>query len=173
MRRGPQPGQLTPLWRVATVLTWALVLVAWSGVWKASRELGVATWWLGPDGEPQPVVIMLLPFVVPLAMVVLLLNNLRRMPWCGLVGAALAAVLGIIDLSYVRRLGIVELVIAGAAGAVSLASFTGVYRRVAVAGPPEPEAAVTATLDPPVDAPADGPVVVELEGDGPNTDGAR
>jgi hypothetical protein len=112
-----------------------LVFVAWSGVWKASRELGVATWWLGPDGDPRPIVVTLLPFVAPLAMVLLALNNVRRLPWYGLAAAAVCAVIGIVDLSYVRRLGIAELVIAGAGAAVAIAGFGGAYRRAPVASP--------------------------------------
>jgi hypothetical protein len=126
------------MWRVATIVTWVLVFVAWSGVWKASRELGVATWWLGPDGDPQPIVVTLLPFVAPLAMVLLALNNIRWLPWYGLAAAAASAVIAIVDLSYVHRLGIVELVIAGAGAAVAVAGFGGMYRRVSVASVASP-----------------------------------
>jgi phosphoglycerol transferase MdoB-like AlkP superfamily enzyme len=150
VRRFPRPGQLTPWWRLATVATWALVLVAWSGVWKASRELGVAVWWLGPDGDPQPIFIMLLPFVVPLAMIVLALNNVRHLPWYGLAGAALMSVFGFIDLAYVRRFGLVELLIAAAAAAVAVAGFGGTYVRVG--GTDEVAAALNATPVPNADA---------------------
>ena len=69
-RRRPRAGQLTPGWRLVTGATWVMVFVAFTGVWKASRELGLATWWLGPIGEPRPVFVMLLPFLAPVAMVV-------------------------------------------------------------------------------------------------------
>jgi len=164
--RGPQPGQLTPLWRVATAAVWILAFVAWSGVWKASRELGVATWWLGPDGDPQPIVVSLLPFVPPLVMVVLALNNVRRLPLYGLLAAAVTAVIGIIDLSYVRRLAIVELVIAAAGAAVAIAGFGGTYRPAASTPPAASSATPTSDHEA---APAD----VELEGTGPNPDRPR
>jgi hypothetical protein len=134
---------------------WVLAFIAWTGVWKASRELGVATWWLGPDGDPQPVFIMLLPFVPPLVMVLLALNNVRRLPLYGLVAAAASAVIGLIDLSYVRRLAIVELAIAAAGAAVAVAGFAGMYRR------PRPQPAAAAAPE------------VELEGTGPNADRPR
>jgi hypothetical protein len=165
VRRSAKPGQLTPLWRVATVATWVMVFLAWSAVWKASRELGVATWWLGPDGDPQPIVVMLAPFAVPLVIVVLALNNVRALPWFGLAGAAALAVIGIVDLSYVRRLGVVELVIAGAGAAVAVASLAGTWRRLPVTA----EVAAAPTADEPL-AP---PVERELEGDGPNPDAPR
>jgi hypothetical protein len=129
--RGPRPGQLTPLWRIATAVVWTLAFVAWSGVWKVSRELGVATWWLGPDGDPQPIVVTLLPFVPPVVMVVLALNNVRRLPLYGSMAAGLSAAIGIVDLWYVRRLGIVEIAIAAAGAAVALAGIGGMYRRPA------------------------------------------
>jgi hypothetical protein len=144
---------------MATAAVWILVFVAWSGVWKASRELGVATWWLGPDGDPQPLFIMLLPFVAPLVMVVLALNNVRLLPIYGLVAAAGCAVIGIVDLSYVRRLAIAELAIAAAGAAVAVAGFAGTYRR------PRPAPAA-------VPAAARAPDI-ELEGTGPNADRPR
>ena len=128
------------------------MLVAWSGVWKASRELGVAVWWLGPDGDPQPIFIMLAPFVVPLAVIVLALNNVRHLPWYGLAGAALMSVFGFIDLAYVRRLGLVELLIAGAAAAVAVAGFGATFVRVSGTD----EAATTPGVTPVPDADADG-----------------
>jgi hypothetical protein len=110
---------------------WTLAFIAWSGVWKVSRELGVATWWLGPDGAPQPILVTLLPFVAPVVMVVLALNNVRRLPLYGLVAAASSAVIGIVDLWYVRRLGVVEIAIAAAGAAVAVAGIGGTYRRPA------------------------------------------
>jgi hypothetical protein len=112
-----------------------LVFVAFTAVWKSSRELGLSTWWLGPVSEPQPVVVMLLPFVAPAAMLLATLNNVRWLPWGGLVASAGTAAIGIADLDRVPRLGLVEVAIAGAAAAVSVASFGGRYRR------PEPSAA--------------------------------
>ena len=134
-RDAPAPGQLTRGWRIATGVTWGLVFVAFTAVWKSSRELGLSTWWLGPVGEPQPVVVMLLPFVAPVAMLLATLNNVRWLPWAGLVASAGTAVVGIADLDRVPRLGLVEVAIAGAAAAVSVASFGGRYRK------PEPSAA--------------------------------
>ena len=127
----PRPGQLTTGWRYATGAMWFLVFVAYCGVWKASRELGLATWWLGPVSDPQPIFVMLLPFVGPAAMVIATLANVRRLPWYGLVASAAAMLIALPDLDRVRRLGIAELAIAIAAALVSIAGFGGTYRRVA------------------------------------------
>lgn len=119
---------------------WVVVLVAWSAVWKTSRDLGLATWWLGPIGQPQPLPVLVLPFVGPAAMVALVLNNVRWLPLYGLVASAGAAVIGIVDLSYVRRLGVVELLIAACGAAVSVAGLGGTYRRPEVVTHQEPPA---------------------------------
>jgi hypothetical protein len=119
---------LTGGWRLVTAVTWGLVFIAFAAVWKVSRELGLSTWWLGPIGEPQPVFVLLLPFVAPVAMVVATLNHTRWLPIAGLVASAVTAAVGVGDLDRVLRLAIVELAIAGAAAAVSIASFAGLYR---------------------------------------------
>ena len=125
---GP-PGSSRRAGGCATGATWVLVFVAYSGVWKASRELGLATWWLGPVSEPQPIFVMLVPFVAPAAMVVATLNNVRRLPWYGLVASAVAVLIGIVDLGRVRRLGVVELAIAAAGALVSSPASAARYRR--------------------------------------------
>ena len=134
-RAGPRPGPLTFGWRVVTAVTWGLVFVAFAGVWKVSRELGLATWWLGPVGEPKPVFVLLIPFVAPAAMVIATLNNARRLPVAGLVASAATAAIAVPDLDRVFRLGLVELAIAGAGAAVSIASFAGLYRSVRADAP--------------------------------------
>ncbi len=126
---GPTAGQLTPGWRLVTGITWVLTFVAYTGVWKASRELGLSTWWLGPISAPRPVPVTLLPFVAPVVMVVATLNNARRLPFYGLAASLVGAVIGLADLPRVTRLGIVELVIAAAGAVVSVASLAGMYRK--------------------------------------------
>ena len=128
---GPRAGQLTAGWRVTVLATWVLVFLAYTAVWKASRELGLATWWLGPTAEPRPIPVLLLPFVAPVTMIIATINNSRRLPWYGLAAAAVGVAIAVGDLGTFRRLGLVELGIAVAAGAVSVASMAGRYRAVA------------------------------------------
>lgn len=110
------------------MLTWVGVVLSLAAVWNASVQLGLSTWWLGPRGDPQPRVVQLSPFVAPLLMVLATINNAR---WLGLHGLAASAVLvavGIGDIGRVGSIAATELAIAGAAAAVSVASFTGTYR---------------------------------------------
>lgn len=108
--------------------TWVGVFVAYLAVWKASEELGIATWWLGPRTSPQPVFIRLIPFLVAAVFGILASYNVRRVPVFGLVGAVLLAAIAIPDLSRSTGLAVIEFAIAGAVLLVSSASFTGAYR---------------------------------------------
>ena len=125
----PRPGQLTTAWRYATIVVWSLVIVAYCCVGVASRQLGLATWWLGPVSAQQPIFVMLLPFVAPALMIVAAIGNARRLPWYGLLASGVAVLVAVPDLDRVRRLGIVELAIAGAAALASVAGFAGTYRK--------------------------------------------
>ena len=110
------------------VATWVGVFVAYMAVWKASDELGIATWWLGPRSGPQPFVVRMIPFVVAATFGILASYNVRRMPVFGLVGSLLLAAIAVPDLSRSTGLAVIEFAIAGAALLVSAASFTGTYR---------------------------------------------
>jgi hypothetical protein len=121
-------GQLTNGWRLVTGLAWALVIVAYVAVWKTSRELGLSTWWLGPFGDPRPVFVTMLPFVAPLVMLLLVVNNSRLLPWAGLAAAAGLALIPLFDLFTVPGLALVEVAIAVAAALISAAGFAGRYR---------------------------------------------
>jgi hypothetical protein len=132
---GARPGELTRPWQVATVAMWALTMLAFVGIWKAGRELGLATWWKGPESEPQPFFVMLVPFYLPSIVGVAALSNSRWVPWLGVVAGVATALVGLRDIDDVARFGVVELAV-GVAGIVfSLASLSGRYRRPAVTAP--------------------------------------
>jgi len=126
--RPPRPGELTFAWRVALVVTWVGAALAYMAVWKASEEIGIGTWWLGPRSTPQPVVVRLVPFAVTAAFAILAGYNVRRMPWISLIGAAVLAGFAAADLSRSTGLAVAEFAIAGAVAVVSLAALTGTYR---------------------------------------------
>jgi hypothetical protein len=111
------------------VTTWVGVFIAYLAVWKASEEIGIATWWLGPRSSPQPLAIRLLPFVVAAVFGILASYNVPRMPVIGLIGSLALAAIAVPDLSRSTGLAIIEFAIAGAVLLVSVASFTGTYRQ--------------------------------------------
>ena len=111
------------------VTTWVAVFVAYLAVWKASEEIGIATWWLGPRSSPQPLAIRLLPFIVTAVFGILASYNVPRMPVIGLLGSLALAAIAVPDLWRSTGLALIEFAIAGAVLLVSAASFTGTYRQ--------------------------------------------
>jgi hypothetical protein len=131
--RAPRAGELTPAWRIAVIVAWVGALLAYLAVWKTSEEIGIATWWLGPRSNPEPMYVRLIPFAVVAGFVILAGYNLRRLPWISLGGSVVLALIAIPDLSRSGGLAAIEFAIAGAVALVSLGSFSGVYR----AAPPD------------------------------------
>jgi hypothetical protein len=119
------------------VVAWAGAFLAYMAIWKASEEIGIATWWLGPRSSPQPVVIRLIPFVVCAAGGAISSLRMRHVSLIGMIGAAVLGVIAVPDFSRVVGLAVVEVVIAAAVGLVAAASLTGRYR------PQRPHAAET------------------------------
>ena len=115
-------------WRAAVLATWILVFLAYMAVWKASEEIGIATWWLGPRSNPQPLPVRLVPFVVTAAFGALASFPVRHLPWVSLGGAGALALVALPDFGRVTGLAVVELAVAGAVALVSLAALTGRYR---------------------------------------------
>jgi hypothetical protein len=129
-RHVPRAGDLTTAWRILTGIGWLGIVVMLAATWNASRQLGLPTWWLGPLDHQRPAYIILLPFVAPAVVLTAVGNRVRYVPWIGVLGATATAAIGLGDLGRVRGLGVVELIGAAAALLVSIASFSGMYRRV-------------------------------------------
>ena len=129
--REPRVGELTPAWRIALILTWVGAFLAYLAVLKASEEIGIATWWLGPRSHPQPIPIRLIPFAVVAVFGMLAGSNVRRLPWISLAGSGVLALIAVPDLSRSSGLAAIEFAIAGAVALVSIGSFTGMYRAAA------------------------------------------
>lgn len=123
-------GQLTPGWRLAFGLGWAAVIVGLAAVWESSRVIGLSTWWLGADAEPRLLLVQLLPFYGPILVTTAAASNWRYAPYLGIIAAAAGAAVGAGDVGRVRWIAVVELVLAGAALCISVASLAGMYRPV-------------------------------------------
>lgn len=124
----PRPGELTNGWRVVMVLTWVGVVLAWSAVWSVAVQLGQSTWWLGTRASPTSPIVRLAPFVGPLVLILGAISNIRRLAWVGVAAALVFGAYGVGDLGRRANLGLIELAIATAGLAVSLAALTGTYR---------------------------------------------
>jgi hypothetical protein len=111
------------------VLAWAGVFLGLASVWKTSRTVGLATWWLGSSSDPRLVVVQVAPFVVPVALLIAAWRRVRWLPLWGALGAVLLAGVAAGDLGGFTRLSVVEFAVAGAAFLVSIASAAGLLRR--------------------------------------------
>jgi hypothetical protein len=139
-----RPGQLTPGWKMVLVCGWVGVILGFAAVWKSSWTLGFSTWWLGPESEPRFVGLLILPFVLPLAMVVLALANVRYAAFAGIVAALVTAAIGWGDIGRQDKFAAVELALAGAGFLISVACLAGLVRRPAAGADPAPAPALPA-----------------------------
>ncbi|MEI7547716.1 MAG: hypothetical protein WCK21_06625, partial [Actinomycetota bacterium] len=122
-----QPGQLLAGWGTLFWIGWLIIGGSFGAVWYSSRVTGLSTWWLGPQTEPR-VWFHLLPFLAPFTLSFLALRVTRRLPWYGIVGAAMCAAVAALDLADQPRYAAVEFALAGAGLAISIASFAGMLR---------------------------------------------
>lgn len=126
--RAQRPGELSATWRLVFVIGWVGAILGFASVWKSSRTMGLSTWWLGPSADPRSVPVQLIPFVVPVLLVVATLRYGRFLPYWGVLGSLVLGLVGVADLNRFQRLAVVELAIAGAVLLVSVASFAGILR---------------------------------------------
>ena len=105
-------------------------MVGYAAVWESSRVIGLSTWWLGADAEPRLLLIQLVPFYGPILVTIAAISNWRYTPYFGIVVAVANAAIGAGDFARVRWIAVVELVLAGAALCISVASLVGVYRPI-------------------------------------------
>jgi hypothetical protein len=123
-----RPGHLTAGWRNIIGIGWVGVLIGWAAVWKSSWTLGFSTWWLGPQSDSRFPLILVLPFILPIIVVVAALRHLRYLPYIGFVAAAGAALIAWGDVGRQNRFAIVEFALAGGGLLVSVASLAGMVR---------------------------------------------
>ena len=133
-RRAAGPGQLVPAWRVALTITWIGAFLGFAAVWKASEEIGIATWWLGPRSDPRPLLVTLVPFAITIAAGVTAAYNLPSAVWVSLAGSGGCALVGVFDISRSGGLAFVELAIAAATALVALGALSGRYRAAPAGG---------------------------------------
>ncbi|MFT3855851.1 MAG: hypothetical protein QM733_24460 [Ilumatobacteraceae bacterium] len=124
-----RPGQLTPGWKMVLICGWVGVILGFAAVWKSSWTLGFSTWWLGPQASPRFFGLLILPFLLPLGMVLLALGNVRYAAFAGIVAGLATALIGWADIGRQDKFAAVELALAGAGFLISAACLAGMARR--------------------------------------------
>lgn len=126
--RPQRAGELTTNWSTAFWLSWALVAGGFAAVWYSSRITGMATWWLGPETAPRLILISLIPFVAPIGLAVMTLMHQRWLPFWGILGAAITALVALGDIGGPARYFVIEFALAAGGLLVSVASIAGLLR---------------------------------------------
>lgn len=121
------PGSLVPWSRVANLMVWAGITVGLAMVAHSSSVTGLGTWWMGPPGHQTNVLTIMLPFLVPLGMLILVLSWSTRVPWFGILGSVLLGAVAVADISHVKGYALVEGALAVCGLVVSVASIFGRY----------------------------------------------
>lgn len=122
------PGQLTPGWRNLLIVGWIGVILGLAAVWKSSWTLGFPTWWLGPQEDPRFPPLLVLPFVLPMVVVVNAIRNTRYTAIVGIFASVVAQNIAWGDVGHQIKLAVVEFALAAAGLAISAASLAGMVR---------------------------------------------
>jgi hypothetical protein len=93
--------------------------------------MGLSVWWLGPETNPVPFFVTVIPFVMSAAAVLWTLAGRTRAPLVGVVAALATGAVAIGDISRVPGLAVVEGALALGGLLVSLAATSGVLRPAA------------------------------------------
>ncbi len=126
-------GQLTLGWGRLQLVTWLFVVGSFIAIWVSSRNIGISTWWLGPQTAPRFILLNLLPFVAPVAMCLMCQLALRWLPWFGIAAALATAAIASGDIPRVSGYAVAEFTVAAGALLASLASFAGVLHNTSAA----------------------------------------
>lgn len=113
-------------------VTWAAAFFAFAGVWKASVEIGIATWWIGPRSADQPIVVQILPFVLCVGVAVLAIYNVPRVALLSCSATVFVAAIAAFDISRSGGLAAIEFAVAALLLLVSIGSLAGTARRASV-----------------------------------------
>jgi hypothetical protein len=127
-QRQPRAGELTATWFTIVLAAWVGIALGLAAVWNSSVKVGLSAWWLGPRSAPRLILISLIPFVMPLAVVGAAAAKLKYVPILGVVASAATAAVAAGDLGRVPGIAAIEFALAGAGLLTSIAAFSGMYR---------------------------------------------
>ena len=83
--RDMKAGEISDGWRTVSLITWIGVFGALLSVAVSSRTIGRPIWWLGPAGNPAPLVFLVLPIVLTVTPIIATVWRPHQMVRVGLV----------------------------------------------------------------------------------------
>lgn len=78
-------GGISDGWRTVSLISWIGVFGALLSVAVSSRTIGRPIWWLGPSGNPAPLVFLVVPIVLTVTPIAVTMWRPRQMVRVGLV----------------------------------------------------------------------------------------
>jgi hypothetical protein len=109
-------------WRALATISWVGMLVCQLAVAITSRNIGKATWWLGPESNPQMPVVWALPFLITVAALVATQRPGRLSIVVHLVCVVLLVVVAALDVRDTPGVATVEFVVAFVALLITVVS---------------------------------------------------
>jgi hypothetical protein len=122
------PGRLTPGWQLALGAAWAGVVIGLVVISVTSDQVGLSVWWRGPQSARVGPLLMLVPFIAPIAACTVAARNMR---WAAPIGVAAALATGAVALGDIGRVpgfAAAEGLLAACGLLVSVGAFSGTYR---------------------------------------------
>jgi hypothetical protein len=131
-RRAPtalRPGDVVMGWRWVLAIGWVGIIGCLMIVAGAGEVTGRAVWWFGPDTERQSMLLMVLPFVLPVAVVVMASQGARYVVEVSALATVSVAVTAWIDRDDAPGAAAITALVALAGLLVTLAALAGRARR--------------------------------------------
>jgi len=121
MMRDPLGSSL----RIAVSASWVLVTASLVVVAAASRTIGKPAWWVSDLGFPAGPLLIAVPFVAPVAAVIAVWRAPRVATFVQVLGVALLAAVGTLDVARTPAVAIAVLIVAACALLVTVGSLAG------------------------------------------------
>lgn len=125
-----RPGQVIYAWRTVLAVGWVALVVCLFIVAGAGEVSGRPVWWFGHESDRQMLPVMLVPFVLPLAVIAMAWRGTRFVVAVSLAATLVLAVTAWLDRDDAPGAAAMTALITVAALALSLAAFAGRARRI-------------------------------------------
>ena len=112
-------------WVLIVIISWMLVTAALAAAAVTGRNIGKPTWWLGTASDPAWPLLWVVPFLAPIAVIVCAIVAGKWAPFAGVGASLYLGAVATLDLERTPAVALIQVVVAGAALLVSVASLAG------------------------------------------------
>ncbi len=126
-------GSLTTAWTIAVVITHLLISGALIALAISADIVGKPTWWLASQTNGPFSILLIVPFLAPIAVIITVMRASRFAALAGLLATAILAATSVIDISRSPGIALGEAILAGCTALTTIAAIAG-RRRSVVSG---------------------------------------